>query len=147
MNEIHPPALSGLPFDWSTTSMSGTAGKSPEAIRAAAEQFEALLVGQMLRSLREAGGGGWLGGSEQDAAFSLMEMAEQCLASALAAQGGLGLARLAEESLSKQSQPTRATGEEEGRAANRERDGSCWKADSPANRAHLSTRHARRGPG
>lgn len=124
MTGIRPPVLSGLQLDWSAAPMSGAASKSPEAIRAAAEQFEALLIGQMLRSMREAGGGGWLGGSEQDAAFSLMEMAEQCLASALAAQGGLGLARLAAEALSKQPQHARAPGQEEGRSPDRVQGGS-----------------------
>jgi len=124
MTGIRPPVLSGLPLDWSAVPMSGAASNSPEATRAAAEQFEALLIGQMLRSMREAGGGGWLGGSEQDAAFRLMEMAEQCLASALAAQGGLGLGRLAEEALSKQLQHTRAPGQEEGRSPDRVPGGS-----------------------
>jgi len=61
--------------------------------------------------MREAGGGGWLGGDERDAAFSLMEMAEQCLATALAAQGGLGLARLVEQSLSVQMSKPAASGD------------------------------------
>lgn len=107
MSEIRPPLFAGLAFDWTAAPMSEAARNNPETIRAAAEQFEALLVGQMLRSMREAGGGGWLGGSEKDAAFGLMEMAEQCLASALAAQGGMGLARLVEDSLSKQAHPVR----------------------------------------
>jgi len=89
-----------LPLDWATAQFTASSRKSsPEGIHAAAEEFEALLVGQMLRSMREAGGGAWLGGDEQDAAFSLMEMAEQCLATAMVSQGGLGLARLIEQSL------------------------------------------------
>lgn len=102
MNVIQPQTVPLLPFDWSAAA-TPAGGKNPEAVRAAAQQFEALLVGQMLRSMREAGGGGWLGGDEQDAAFSLMEMAEQALATALAAQGGLGLARLVENALSSNS--------------------------------------------
>ncbi|MFZ5929178.1 MAG: hypothetical protein ACOYX1_17220 [Acidobacteriota bacterium] len=95
------PAAS--PFDWAPASLAtGNRKASAEAIHAAAAEFESLLVGQMLRAMREAGGGGWLGGDERDASFSLMEMAEQCLATALAAQGGLGLARLAEQSLAGQ---------------------------------------------
>lgn len=102
MNEIQPQTIPLLPFDWSAAA-TPPGGRNAEAVRAAAQQFEALLVGQMLRSMREAGGGGWLGGDEQDAAFSLMEMAEQALAAALAAQGGLGLARLVENALSANS--------------------------------------------
>lgn len=99
MSEVSGAGAPILPFDWAAAGLSSPAGRSPAAIRAAAEQFEALLVGQMLRSMREAGGGGWLGASEQDASFSLMEMAEQCLATALASQGGLGLARMVEQAL------------------------------------------------
>lgn len=94
-----PPAL---PFEWAEAGLTAGRKSTPAGIRAAAAEFEALLIGQMLRSMREAGGGGWLGSDDQDAAFSLMEMAEQCLATALAAQGGLGLARLVEQSLTSQ---------------------------------------------
>lgn len=105
------PAAS--PLDWASASLAaGNTSKDPAAIRAAAAEFEALLIGQMLRTMREAGGGGWLGGGEQDAAFSLMEMAEQCLAASLAAQGGLGLARLVEQSLTAQASQPAASADE-----------------------------------
>lgn len=111
-------------FDWAAAPRAAGGKPDPQQIRAAAAEFEALLVGQMLRSMREAGGGGWLGGDTGDAAFSLMELAEQCLASALAAQGGLGLARLAEEALSRQSQQIQAPGPGGGRPADRDPGGS-----------------------
>jgi flagellar protein FlgJ len=104
-------ASPSLPFKWIEAGLSAEKKSSPEGIRTAAAEFEALLVAQMLRSMREAGGGGWLGGDEQDAAFSLMEMAEQCLATALAAQGGLGLARLVEGSLLAQTLKLAASGD------------------------------------
>jgi len=63
-------------------------------LRDAAQQFEALLIAQLLRSAREAGGpGGWLG-SEDAASAPLLEMAEQQVAGLLATAGGLGLASL-----------------------------------------------------
>jgi len=34
---------------------------TPEKISGVAKQFEALMIGQMLKSAREASGGGWLG--------------------------------------------------------------------------------------
>lgn len=110
MSEILRPGAAILPFDWSVTAISPSDRNNPMAIRAAAEQFEALLVGQLLRSMREAGGGGWLGASGEDASSSLMEMAEQCLAAALAAQGGLGLARMVQQALASSSSPTGAPG-------------------------------------
>ncbi len=110
MSEILRPGAAILPFDWSATAISPSDRNNPLAIRAAAEQFEALLAGQLLRSMREAGGGGWLGAGEQDASSSLMEMAEQCLAAAMASQGGLGLARLVEQALASQSPPAGPSG-------------------------------------
>jgi Rod binding domain-containing protein len=65
----------------------------------AAKDFEALLIAQMLRSAREAGGSeGWLD-SGGGAASSAVEFAEQQLASTMAASGGLGLAKLVSKSL------------------------------------------------
>lgn len=69
---------------------------SPEKIRDAAQQFEALLLGQLLKGMR--GGDSGLGdaGAAGDALF---ECAEQEFAKALAARGGLGLARMIAEGL------------------------------------------------
>jgi flagellar protein FlgJ len=69
-----------------------TKADTPEKVRDAARQFEALLIGQILRSARQ-GGAGWLGG--EDAAGEVAtDYAEQHLATVLAQQGGLGLASL-----------------------------------------------------
>ena len=71
--------------------------KDPAKVRDAAQQFEALLLGQILRSVRESASGGWLdSGSSSD---SLTEFAEQHMASLMAQQGGLGLAGLISEGL------------------------------------------------
>jgi peptidoglycan hydrolase FlgJ len=68
--------------------------KGPERVREAARQFEALLVGQLVRSMREESGG-WLSTGADDAAGGIAtEFAEQQFAEALAAQGGLGLAAM-----------------------------------------------------
>lgn len=69
---------------------------SPTKIREAAGQFEALLMGQILRSVRQSGG--WLGTSDATADCA-MEFAEQQFASLLAQQGGLGLAALISQGL------------------------------------------------
>ena len=65
----------------------------PAKIRDAAQQFEALLLGQILRSMRE-GGKGWLGSGEDPSGDCATEYAEQAFAGAMAKQGGLGLADL-----------------------------------------------------
>jgi len=65
-----------------------------EKIRESAEQFEGLLVAQMLRHARESGGAGWLGEGSDDSAAPMVEMAEEAMAQVLTRQGGLGLATL-----------------------------------------------------
>jgi flagellar protein FlgJ len=65
----------------------------PVKIRKAAQQFEALLLEQLLQSAKSAGGG-WLdsdGDSSEDCATGL---GEQQLALAIAQNGGLGLANM-----------------------------------------------------
>ena len=70
---------------------------APKDIKQAAEHFESLLIGQMLRSARA--GEGWFGTGEDSTAESAMGLAEEQFASAMAAQGGLGLSRLIAEGL------------------------------------------------
>jgi Rod binding domain-containing protein len=65
----------------------------PAKVKDAAQQFEALLLGQILRSERESNGG-WLGSGGGGASDCATEFAEQHLAAALASNGGLGLAHL-----------------------------------------------------
>jgi Rod binding domain-containing protein len=74
---------------------------TPEAIRNATEQFEALLIAQMLRHARESGGG-WMGEGDQ-AGGHMMGLAEEQLAQVLAARGGLGLAQLTAASVASES--------------------------------------------
>ena len=68
---------------------------SPEKIKDAAQQFEALMIGQFLKTAREASGsgGGWLGTGEDETGQIPMEMAEQQLAMTMAKQGGFGLTK------------------------------------------------------
>jgi len=63
-------------------------------IEHASKQFESLLIGQILKSMHEAGSSGWLGGGEDQSGESAMELAEEQFAQALASRGGLGLSRL-----------------------------------------------------
>lgn len=73
----------GTPLDPKSTSM-----------QQAAQQFEAILITQLLRSGRSEGGEGWMGAGEDQSSASIVEMAEEQLAAVLAASGGLGLARM-----------------------------------------------------
>jgi Rod binding domain-containing protein len=79
---------------------------TPEKILGVAKQFEALMIGQMLKSAREANGGGWLGDEDDkdDHTGSLvMELGEQGLSQAMAAHGGLGLAKMVTAKLQRTS--------------------------------------------
>jgi Rod binding domain-containing protein len=100
------PHLGGLAAGGSSTP-AGTPADSPEARQGAAAQFEALLISQLLQSMRSSAGG-WLGGDDQSTA-ALQEHAEQMFAQLLAAQGGFGLARLVTQGLERNSQQPPAT--------------------------------------
>jgi len=78
-------------------------GDERSRIKESAGQFEALLIAQMLRSAREESAGGWTGDSQDNASASMMEMSEQHIAQMLAAQGGLGLAKMIVEGLSQEA--------------------------------------------
>lgn len=71
----------------------------PTDIRDAAQQFEALLIGEMLKATHQESSG-WLGNSDDAAGQQAIALAEEHLAKALASQGGLGLARTIEKQLS-----------------------------------------------
>jgi flagellar protein FlgJ len=74
---------------------------TPAKIHEAAEQFEALLLGQILESAHPKGG--WLGGGDDDAGGTAVSFAEQQLASTMARHGGIGLGKLIAQGLEKQS--------------------------------------------
>jgi flagellar protein FlgJ len=75
-------------------------GDNPAKIQGAAQQFEALMVGQMMRTMRESGAG-WMGTGEDQSGEVAMDYAEQQFAQALSKQGGLGLSKLIAAGLSR----------------------------------------------
>ena len=74
----------------------------PAKVRGAATQFEALLIGQMMKSMHDAEGG-WLGDGEDESASSAMDYGREIFAQAMASNGGFGLASLVAKGLSKPS--------------------------------------------
>ena len=73
---------------------------NPAKVHDAAQQFESLLIGELLKSSRSGGGSGWLGtGEEDDAGQTAVDMAEQQFARMLASQGGLGMSKLIESGI------------------------------------------------
>jgi Rod binding domain-containing protein len=73
----------------------------PAKIRDAAQQFEGLLLAELLKSAHPDGG--WLGGGDDGASGTAFSFAEQQLAATMAKQGGIGLAHLVVQGLEKQS--------------------------------------------
>ncbi len=72
----------------------GASSSDPKKQLAAAQDFESLLVGQMLHSLRE-NGSSWLGTEDNDdAGATAFGFGEDQLAKALTKGGGLGLAKV-----------------------------------------------------
>jgi Rod binding domain-containing protein len=69
---------------------------TPAMIRQAATDFEALLLGQMLKSAREASSGGLTSDGVDDSQenSTLVELGEQQFAQALASSGGLGIGKM-----------------------------------------------------
>jgi Rod binding domain-containing protein len=72
----------------------GAAKNSPENISSAASQFEALLIGQILKAAHEGENEGWLGTGEDQTAGPMMGLADEYFAQAIAKRGGFGLARM-----------------------------------------------------
>ena len=84
-----------------------TNSKDAAKLKDSACQFEALLIGQMLRSARESGAS-WFGAGEDEASSSAVGMAEEHLAQALTAGGGLGLSRMIADGLARDQQTMEA---------------------------------------
>jgi Rod binding domain-containing protein len=84
---------------WSAMDLSNPALTKARAPREVAQQFEALLVAQLLSSARQAGGSGWLGTGEENSESGLAQFAEHQVALLIAQGGGLGLARTVEEAI------------------------------------------------
>ncbi|HZU27451.1 MAG TPA: rod-binding protein [Bryobacteraceae bacterium] len=65
---------------------------TPAKIKDAAAQFESMLIGQMLRSVRESCTEDESSSGASNSTY--MEVAEQQFAQALSAQGGMGIAKM-----------------------------------------------------
>jgi Rod binding domain-containing protein len=69
----------------------------------AAKDFEALLISQMLHSVRSEGGG-WLDTGEDQSSDAAFGLGEEELAKALSQSGGLGLSKVIDAGLKAESQ-------------------------------------------
>jgi len=82
--------------------------EDPARIQEAAQQFEALLINEMLKTVRQ-GSEGFLGTGDDQAGAMAMDVAMEQFASSLAAQGGLGISRLVTQGLKSQTDAAKAS--------------------------------------
>ena len=90
-----------MKIDANGLSASSAPDKTEQKTIGAAKDFEALLIGQLLKSSRDENSG-WLGSGDEPGDTSndaVMSLGEQQIAKALSAGGGLGLARMIESNL------------------------------------------------
>lgn len=85
-------------------SVQSTAKKPDAKTHDAAQQFESLLVAQLLKSSHQSGGG-WLGTGDNQSGQAAMDYAEEQFASAIVAGGGLGLTKVIEQGLAAHPRP------------------------------------------
>lgn len=91
------------PISAAETGLTGShKADSPERIKDAAQQFEGLLIGQILKTVHEDADDG-MGGDSDPASASAMDFANDYFARALAAKGGLGLTDMIVSGLSRQA--------------------------------------------
>lgn len=91
-----------------SANLAGATAAKPSKLHDAAQQFEALVIGEMLRAERESGSEGWLGSGDDAGSDSATDLAEGQLSNALAAGGGLGLANMIEKTMSQADTASRS---------------------------------------
>lgn len=82
-----------------------SAPPTPERIRKAAGEFEALMIEQMLKAARDNTSTSLDGENSPDANETMLDLANQQLAQLISKAGGLGLTRLIEKGLETQKSP------------------------------------------
>ena len=95
MAPLVPPGLAATAADGA---VAPAPKDDPAKVKDAARQFEALLIGQLMKSMRDSEGG-WMGTDGDDASSSAMEYAQEMFAQSLSAGGGLGLANMVAKGL------------------------------------------------
>lgn len=78
---------------------SGCATKDPKSVHRVAQEFESLLISQLLKSMKQ-GALGEEGGGAND---SVMQYAQESMARVLSQNGGIGMASVVERALTQHS--------------------------------------------
>ena len=109
-NPLTPASKPAQASDTSFQQTLDQAAGPPSKVEKAAKQFEALMIGQVLKSAHASSADGWLGTGDDPSSDMTMELAEQQLAQALSARGGLGIAKLVTKNLDRGSSTTANSG-------------------------------------
>jgi len=110
MNQLGPASQPTQASDTAFQQALDQAAGPPNKVEKAAKQFEALMIGQVLKAAHAASDGGWLGTGDDPSGGMTMELAEQQLAQALSARGGLGIAKLVTKNLDRGNPTTASSG-------------------------------------
>lgn len=97
-SSITAPLLSQATADLASSQSSTGTGKDSR-IHKAAQQFEALMINEMMKTVSEGGEEGWLGSGDETGDDTAMSMAQSQFSQAMAANGGLGLAHMIEKNV------------------------------------------------
>lgn len=104
MSSIATPLLSQPGADLTAT-QNATGNPKDSRIHKAAQQFEAMMIGEMMKTVREGGeDGGWLGSGDETGDDTAISMAESQFSQAMAANGGLGLAHMIEKNIGQEQE-------------------------------------------
>lgn len=101
MNETSAISSAASGYPQTPLSLEGirrAAGSRAQA-REVARHFEALLIQEVVKAARSAGGGGWLGEDAGETSEATAQMGEEFLATAISSGGGFGLAAIFARSL------------------------------------------------
>jgi len=96
--------ISSVPLDF-TGVRSSHKTDSPEKIKDAASQFEALMIGQILKAAHGDSDEGAFGGEADPASATAMDFANEYFARAMSSKGGLGLSKMIVDGLQKHGTP------------------------------------------
>jgi Rod binding domain-containing protein len=96
------PISIGIGTSAGTLQTSASATADDKKLTGAASQFEALMIGQLLKSAHGSESEGWMGaGDDDDSSLTAIQMAEEYLGQAIANGGGLGIAKMVIQGVNK----------------------------------------------
>ena len=98
--QIAPDTFCRIRTEATSVRPSGCATRDPQGVHRVAQEFESLLISQLLKSMNAAG----LGEEGEGANGSVMQYAQESMARALSQRGGIGIAGVVERALTQQAQ-------------------------------------------